>query len=105
MSPQGFFVRYDSRRALDADHAAYMTHGGMMVQIDAETAPPSQTPIRLRIEGPDGIELLISGKVDQHIPGRGLMLWFDEGPSSGRQALDDLIESADFRAKLKAEPP
>ncbi|MEM7678685.1 MAG: hypothetical protein AAF449_22115, partial [Myxococcota bacterium] len=63
VSPQGFFVRYESRRALDADHAAYMAHGGMMVQIDPAEAPEPRTPAQLRIEGPEGIELVVSAKV------------------------------------------
>lgn len=97
---RGFILRYASRRALDADHAAYLTHGGMIVPIPSESAPPPNAAVELRIEGPDGIRFVIAGRSGNFVPGRGLMVSFLD-PT--QQALDDLVEGPAFKAALSAE--
>ena len=97
-------MRYRSRRALDADHAAYLTHGGMMVPIAAHQAPEVNAVVELRIEAPDGLEFILAGRARHHVPGRGLMIALEEGMAA-RRALDDLIESPTFRAALQDEAP
>ena len=98
-------MRYDSCRALDADHAAYLTHGGMMLPVDAEQAPAANTPVVLRIEGPLGASFVLDGRAGTHVPGRGLMVSFEDKAQSARDALDAYIESDAFRAAVKREPP
>ncbi len=104
MSPRGFFVRYGSRRALDADHAAYLMHGGILLPITPEVSVPPQAAVEVRIEGPDGLTFVLSGRVGRRVAGRGLMIAFDERSRVTRQALDDLIESPTFRSALDREP-
>ena len=104
VSPRGFFVRYSSRRALDADHTAYLTHGGMVVPIDDADPPAPDTPVRLRLEGPGGLALVFTGRAGAHRPGRGLMISFDDDAWDARQTLDDLVQSEDFRTARDQEP-
>ena len=104
VSPRGFFVRYGSRRALDADHAAYLAHGGMVVPVESSEAPAPDAPVQLRVETPGGHSFCIRGKVRRHVPGRGLMVAFDDGQPE-RDALDTLVESQKFRAEMERESP
>ncbi len=103
MSTRGFFLRYASRRALDADHAAYFTHGGMLVAVDRAEVPEPNCRVELRIEAPEGPSFRIGGRTGHHVPGRGLMVSFDDDEPD-RDALDAFIESGAFREALQREP-
>ena len=103
MSTRGFFLRYASRRALDADHAAYFTHGGMLVAVDRADVPEPNCRVELRIEAPEGPSFRLGGRTGHYVPNRGLMVSFDDD-APGRDALDAFIESAPFREALQREP-
>lgn len=104
-SPRGFCVTYASARRLDADHAAYLTHGGLLLGIDdAEPAPGLKEPIEVRIvHGERTFNL--SGEAGHRRPGRGLMVSFEGHSEDVRDALDAYMVSDGFRTQKRAEPP
>lgn len=103
-STWGFSITYTSARRLDADHAAYLTHGGMLLQIDATLAPPIGTELDVRIEAPGAQTFVIRALAGRLLPGRGLMVSFTPG-SVATAALDTFVASPVFARLRDDEPP
>ncbi len=102
MSKQGFLVTYNSHRSLEADHSAYMTHGGMMVMCSESEAPSQESPIVVRIAvGSRTFD--IAARAGHYIKNRGVMVSFDAGGSDQQGALDEWVVSQDFRSAMRGE--
>ncbi len=102
-SARGFSITYTSARRLDADHAAYLTHGGMLLKVDGRLAPPVGTDLDVRIEAPGAQTFVIRAQAGRLLPGRGLMVSFTPG-GVATAALDAYVQSPSFAALCDAEP-
>lgn len=103
MGQLGFVVTYHSHRALEADHAAYMTHGGMLVACDELEAPDHDAQLVVRIAvGERTFD--IHARAGHFIKNRGVMVSFEEGGLDQQAALDEWVASSDFQAAVRAEP-
>ena len=97
---------YRSQRALDADHAAYMVHGGMLVP--TEEPLPLNALVALELVGPglgsgDELRLRLDARVGRHVPGRGLLLSFEPGSEGARADLDRWMASDAIREAVRVE--
>ena len=94
---------YRSRRALDADHSAYLMHGGMLVPRD--NPPPINTEVRLEVWAPDGECYPLTARVGRAVPGRGFLVSFEPEAAEAQQALDRAVLRPAFVAARDLEPP
>lgn len=101
---RGYVLRYATLRALEADHATYFSHGGMLVPAGPDLTPPLNASVELRIEAPDGSSFSLPGRSGSFAPGRGFLVSFEEGAARGQAALGAFVQSAPFRAALAEEP-
>jgi hypothetical protein len=98
----GFVVTYSSHRALEADHAAYMAHGGMLVSCEEADAPEHDAPITVRIAVGDRT-FDIPARAGHFIKNRGIMVSFEEDELHQQDALDEWIGSSDFQSAVRGE--
>lgn len=98
---QAFWLRYGSFRTLQADHEAYLVHGGLV--LSAEVAPNER--IQVRLCAPDGTEFPLEGRTGQSVPGQGVLVSFEPSSAEVQSRLDRFVRSRGFAAAQKAEPP
>lgn len=96
-------LRYRSRRALDADHAAYLSHGGMLLPVDGVEAPPVNSRIHLEILAPN-LSLVLTARAGATVPGQGCLISFEAEASDARADLDRHVADPDFVAARDLEP-
>lgn len=101
---QGYVLTYTSYRAMEADHAAYMTHGAMVVPLEEDDAPDHDTEAQLKIVAPNDISFELPIRTGHFLKGRGIMVSFEAEGIAAQTALDDYVKSADFLKMAKAEP-
>lgn len=101
---QGYVLTYTSYRALEADHAAYMTHGAMVIPVEETAAPDHDTEAVIKIVAPDETAFEIPIRTGHFLKGRGIMVSFDSEGVAAQTALDSYVKSADFTKMAKAEP-
>lgn len=100
-----FRLRYATHRALDADHGAYFTHGGMLVPWeDAKQAPEVNSAIDVIVEAPGGERFSFLARVGQLVPERGFLVSFEEESRSVLRTLDQRLEAPAFRQAIEREP-
>lgn len=97
-------VRYTSRRALDADHAAYLAHGGFVMPVTGDDEAAPNSPLIMDLEGPDGQRFELPARSGQVIPGQGFMLSFETEAANAQSLLERYVTSEAFRAARDAEP-
>lgn len=95
---------YRSRRALDADHAAYLVHGGMLVPRRAFLPPAANSTITLEIIAPGGERFRLLSRVGRPIPGQGFLVSFEPEASTEKAALDALLLQPGFVFERDREP-
>jgi hypothetical protein len=98
----GFVLTYRSHRALEADHAAYMTHGGMLVGCEESQAPSPGSDVTLRIAVADR-SFDIPARAGNYIKNRGMMLSFEDDELAQADALEQWIGTEEFRAVVRGE--
>lgn len=104
MSGLRYRVRYASHRSLDADHVAYLSHGGYVVPLTGDDAAPENEPLVLELVAPDGTRFELVARSGQSIPNHGFMLSFEADADDERRRLDGFVASADFAAAKANEP-
>ena len=97
-------VRYGSYRALDADHAAYLSHGGFVMPVGGDVAAAPNSPLVMELEGPDGQRFDLLARSGQPIPEQGFMLSFEAAASDAQALLERYVTSDAFRTARDAEP-
>lgn len=98
----GYRAVYGSNRALDADHSAYMTHGGLIVRCTKSEAPDPNTDMLLRIVAPEGAAFDLEARAGHYLPKKGFMVSFEESVEA-RAALDGFVASEAFRGAVARE--
>lgn len=89
-------LRYRSRRALDADHTAYLSHGGMLVPVaEGTSAPPTNSRVELEILGPE-LRVRLPARAGATVPGQGCLVSFEAGAEAGRAELDRRLSDPAF---------
>lgn len=99
---RGFNVAYASYKAMEADHAAYMTHGALIVRCQPEEAPEPKSPLALRIVSPDGDTFDFEAEAGHFLKKKGLMVSF-ESAQEARAKLDGHVKSDAFGSKVMSE--
>lgn len=103
--PYAIRLRYPSRRSLDADHAAYLVHGGMLVPMPADgQAPAPNARVRLDIVGPDGLEFHLEARAGHALPGQGFLVSFEPEAKNQKSALDRALAEPGFARARDLEP-
>jgi hypothetical protein len=98
----GFVVTYSSHRALEADHAAYMSHGGMLVACQEAEAPDQNQQITVRlVVGRKSFDL--SARAGHFIKNRGVMVSFEDDGVEQQNALDEWLLTEDFKSAVRGE--
>lgn len=94
-------VEYASLRSLDADHAAYLVHGGLLVR----SSPPEldvNRRLRLEVVAP-GASFALPARSGRAIPGQGRLLSLEPGAEAEKRRLDGWVGSAPFLAARDQE--
>lgn len=95
-------VEYPSLSALDADHAAYLVHGGLMVPVEVP-ALPTNVRVMLELSAPGGLRFSLPARSGRAVPGRGRLLSLEPGADDEKSRLDALIASPRFAAARSSE--
>ncbi len=99
---QRFLVRYQSFRALDADHAAYFTHGGMVVPL-LSAVPARGDLLEVLLQDPEGTIYSIPCQAGHHLPKRGFMIAFEAPAFENCEKLAENLASDRIRARILKE--
>ena len=103
VEPPIISLTYRSYRALDADHAAYIMHGGIMVPLQSPL-PSSADVVQLELTVPDGSQFKLPSRVERRIEGQGLLLGFEPETQSIQAQIELLVSSSSFVNARDAEP-